>query len=85
MMGSTLAAEKIAPFYDQDKKGKTLREFIRDVWIKKDNYGWSDEHFARQLNEVCHGRAGAARNMTGWWLHLPLLSGCRDPPHVGKS
>ena len=37
MMGSTPAAEKVIPFYDEDGKGKTLREFIKDVWIKGDN------------------------------------------------
>ena len=63
MMGSTPAAEKIAAFCDEDTRGKTLREFIKDVWIKKDNYGWSDEQVARLLNEVCHGRAGAALDL----------------------
>ena len=63
MMGSTPAVEKIAPFYDEDSKGKTLHEFIKDVWIKRDNYGWSEEQVACLLNEVCHGRAGAAIDM----------------------
>ena len=36
---------------------------IRSVWIKRDNYGWSEEQVARLLNEVCRGRAGAALDM----------------------
>jgi len=63
MMGSTPAAKKIPHFYDKDMKAKTLREFIKDVWIKRDNYGWSEEQVARLLNEVCHGRAGAALDL----------------------
>ena len=70
--GARNDAEKISPFCDKDRKGETLREFIKDVWIKKDNYGWSDEQVARLLNEVCHGRAGAALDLMPHDAHTNL-------------
>jgi len=63
MMGNFPAAEKIKGFHDEDGSGKSLQEFINDIWIKRDNYGWMDEQVARLLNEICHGRARTALEM----------------------
>ena len=35
MMGSVPAAEKIPHFCDEDGRGKSLREFMSDIWIKQ--------------------------------------------------
>ena len=63
MMGCVPAAEKIPHFCDEDGRGKSLREFMSDIWIKRNNYGWSDKQVARLINEVCHGRARTAIEM----------------------
>ena len=43
MMGSIPAAEKISDFCKENRRRKSLRDFINDIWIKGDNYGWNDK------------------------------------------
>ena len=59
MIGSLAAAEQIPQFSDEDK-GTLLKDWLNDLWIKRDNYIWTDEQVARLILECCRGRAGAA-------------------------
>ena len=59
MMGSMAAAERTPPFSDEDK-GTSLKDWLNDLYIKRDNYNWTDEQVARLILECCKGRAGAA-------------------------
>ena len=43
MMGSFQAAEKIPPISDEDGRLNSLHEFMSDIWIRRDNYGWNEE------------------------------------------
>ena len=42
MMGNMAAAERIPPFSDEDK-GMLLKDWLNDLYIKRDNYNWTDE------------------------------------------
>ena len=59
MMGNMAAAEKIPPFSDEDK-GMSLKDWLNDLWIKRENYNWTYEQVARLILECCKGRASTA-------------------------
>ena len=42
MMGSMAVAERIPHFSDEDKE-TLLKDWLNDLWIKRDNYNWTDE------------------------------------------
>ena len=58
-----------------------FRDFMNDIWIKHDNYGWNDEQVARLLNEICHRRVRTAikmmpsKDQATLKLVLPCLEG----------
>ena len=62
MIGSIAAAERIPKFSDEEK-GTLLKDWLNDLWIKRDNYNWTDEQVTRLILECCKGRAGAALSM----------------------
>jgi len=62
MMGNMAAAERTPHFSDEDK-GTLLKDWLNDLYIKRDNYNWTDEQVARLILECCKGRAGAALSM----------------------
>ena len=59
MIGNIAAAERI-PKFSNEEKGTLLKDWLNDLWIKRDNYNWTDEQVARLILECCKGRAGAA-------------------------
>ena len=42
---SPAVVDRITGFSDEEKR-KTLCDFTNDIWIKCDNYGWTDEQVA---------------------------------------
>jgi len=59
MIGNYAAAERITKFSDEDK-GTSLKDWLNDLWIKWENYNWTDEQVARLILECCKGCACAA-------------------------
>ena len=59
MIGSFAAAERIPKFSDEDK-GTSLKDWLNDLWIKRDNYNWTDEQVDRLILECCKGCASGA-------------------------
>jgi len=62
MMGNMAAAERTPPFSDEDK-GTSLKDWLNGLYIRRDNYNWTDEQLARLILECCKGRAAAALSM----------------------
>ena len=62
MMGNMAAAERTPLFSDEDK-GTSLKDWLNHLYIRRDNYNWTDEQLARLILECCKGRAGAALTM----------------------
>ena len=46
MMGSTPAAECISRFSDEKGESGNLQDWLSEIWIKRDNYHWTDEQVA---------------------------------------
>ena len=75
MMGSMAAAERIPHFSDEDR-GTLLKDWLNDLWIKRDNYNWTDEQVARLILEGCKGRAGVALAVIPPQDRVRLQFGC---------
>ena len=52
MIGNYAAAERINKFSDKDK-GTSLKDWLNDLWIKRENYNWTNEQVARLILECC--------------------------------
>ena len=50
MIGTSAAAEKIPKFSDEEK-GTSLKDWLNDIWVKRDNYKWCNEQVARLIVE----------------------------------
>jgi len=52
MIGTSAAAEKI-PMFSDEEKGTSLKDWLNDIWVKKDHYNWSDEQVAWLIVKCC--------------------------------
>ena len=57
MIGTIPAAERIDMFFDEDGDCGTLQDWVSEIYVKRDNYHWTDEQVARLIMEACKGRA----------------------------
>ena len=62
MIGTDAGAGRIPSFSDEER-GKSLKDWMSDIWVKRDSYRWSDEQVARLIVECCNGHARAALEM----------------------
>jgi len=68
MIGNVAEADKI-PCFSDEEIGIFLKDWMCTIWVKRDNYQWSDEQVARLIVECCRGRAQVALDI------LPLPGG----------
>ena len=59
MIGGYSAAKRINKFSNEDR-GTSLKDRLNDLWIKQDDYHWSDEQVARLIMECSQGRTRTA-------------------------
>jgi len=52
MISTSAAAEKTQRLSDEDS-GLSLRDWLNDIWVKRDNYHWSNEQVALLIVECC--------------------------------
>ena len=57
MIGMIPAAERIDRFSDENGDCGTLQDWLREIYVKRDNHHWTDEQVARLIMEACKGRA----------------------------
>ena len=60
MIGTFAAAERISRFFDECGDGGTLKDWLNDIWVKGDNYYWSDKQVVLLIIETCRGSARQA-------------------------
>ena len=57
MISTIPSVDCICRFSDEDDDCVTLQFWLNEIWVKRDNYHWTDEQVARLTMEACKGCA----------------------------